>query len=66
MITSNLASWAVVSLRRKIVLQAVCCHEGKWRAEAIDEHGSTVGMQFADEPDQAVRNLVLETGEKKP
>lgn len=66
MTTPDLTAWASKTLRRRIVLQVVDTTEGRspWRAEAIDEHGSTVGMAFADNPEQAVQNLTARWGMK--
>lgn len=59
MISSHLYAWAQKTQRRRIVLQVVGTTEGRspWRAEAIDEHGSTVGLTLDGEPDLALQKL---------
>jgi hypothetical protein len=65
MTTAALTIWASKTIKRRIVLQVLYAPEGRWRAEAIDENGSTVGMEFSDNPEQAVQNLTSRWGMKR-
>lgn len=57
MTTERIYRWAKKARKRRIVLQVVDSIDGHWRAEAIDEHGSTVHTEFANDPEQACQNL---------